>query len=100
MLMITIATIVGTVWLYIVVPKGFFPSEDTGYLLGITEAKTDISFAAMVERQSKMAEIIRNDQAVHYVNSTVGVGGPNPTTNQGRMLVALKPKAERANWMA
>ncbi len=95
MLVITIATIFGTVWLYIVVPKGFFPREDTGYLLGITEAKTDTSFASMVERQSKMAAIIQKDPAVLYVNSTVGVGGPNPTTNQGRMLIALKPKAER-----
>ena len=95
MLVITIATIFGTVWLYIVVPKGFFPREDTGYLLGITEAKTDTSFASMVERQSKLAAIIQKDPAVLYVNSTVGVGGPNPTTNQGRMLIALKPKAER-----
>jgi HAE1 family hydrophobic/amphiphilic exporter-1 len=94
-LLITVATIFGTVWLYVVVPKGFFPREDTGYLLGITEAKTDTSFASMVERQSKMAAIIQKDAAVLYVNSTVGVGGPNPTTNQGRLLIALKPKAER-----
>jgi HAE1 family hydrophobic/amphiphilic exporter-1 len=94
-LMVTIATIVGTIWLYIVVPKGFFPREDTGYMLAITEGKSDISFAAMVERQRKLAEIVRADPAVQYVNSTVGVGGPNPTPNQGRMLVALKPKSER-----
>ena len=94
-LMITFATIAGTIWLYIVVPKGFFPTEDTGYMLAITETQSDISFAAMVERQRKMAEIVRADPAVDYVNSTVGVGGPNPTANQGRMLVALKPKAER-----
>ena len=89
-LMITLATIVGTVWLYIVVPKGFFPREDTGYMLAITEAQSDISFDGMVERQRKVAEIMRADQAVLYVNSTVGVGGPNPTANQGRMLVALE----------
>ena len=94
-LMITLATIVGTVWLYVVVPKGFFPAEDTGYMLAITEAQSDISFEAMVQRQRKMAEIIRADPAVLYVNSTVGVGGPNSTANQGRMLVALKPKSER-----
>ena len=94
-LLITVATIFGTVWLYVVVPKGFFPREDTGYLLGITEAKTDTSFASMVTRQSKMAAIIQKDPAVLYVNSTVGVGGPNPTTNQGRLLIALKPKSER-----
>ena len=94
-LAITFATIVGTVWLYIAIPKGFFPAEDTGYMLAITEAQSDISFDAMVERQRKMAEIIRADKAVLYVNSTVGVGGPNSTANQGRMLVALKPKSER-----
>jgi HAE1 family hydrophobic/amphiphilic exporter-1 len=94
-LAVTFATIIGTVWLYIAVPKGFFPNEDTGYMLAITEGQSDISFAAMVERQRKMAEIMRADEAVLYVNSTVGVGGPNVTANQGRMLVALKPKEER-----
>jgi HAE1 family hydrophobic/amphiphilic exporter-1 len=94
-LAITFATIVATVWLYIAIPKGFFPQEDTGYMLAITEAQSDISFDAMVERQRKVAEIIRADTAVLYVNSTVGVGGPNSTANQGRMLVALKPKSER-----
>ncbi|HEY5607425.1 MAG TPA: efflux RND transporter permease subunit, partial [Alphaproteobacteria bacterium] len=94
-LMITFATVVGTVWLYIIVPKGFFPREDTGYMLAITEGQSDISFSAMVERQRKLAEIVRADPAVLYVNSTVGVGGPNSTGNQGRMLVALKPKSER-----
>jgi HAE1 family hydrophobic/amphiphilic exporter-1 len=95
MLAVTFATVVGTVWLYIVVPKGFFPIEDTGYLIGITEAESDIAFPAMVERQRKVAEIIRANQAVNYVNSTVGVGGPNSTANSGRMLIALKPKSER-----
>jgi hydrophobic/amphiphilic exporter-1 (mainly G- bacteria), HAE1 family len=95
MLAVTFATIIATVWLYLAIPKGFFPTEDTGYMLAITEAQSDISFSAMVERQRKMAEIIRADKAVLYVNSTVGVGGPNSTANQGRMLVALKPKSER-----
>ena len=95
MLVATIATIIGTVWLYIAIPKGFFPQEDTGFMLMITEAQPDISFDAMSERQRKLAEIIRNDPAVLYVNSTVGVGGPNSSLNNGRMLVALKPKHER-----
>src|SRR5450830_798941 len=95
MLIVTIATIGGTIWLYIVVPKGFFPTEDTGYVLGITEAKTDIAFASMAEHQRKVADIIRTDNAVAYVNSTVGGGGPNSVTNSGRMLVALKPRSER-----
>ena len=95
MLMVTFATIGGTVWLYIAIPKGFFPQEDTGFMLAITEAQADISFTAMAERQRQLAEIIRKDPAVLYVNSTVGVGGPNSSLNNGRMLVALKPKAER-----
>ncbi len=95
MLLVTIGTIGGTVWLYVAVPKGFFPQEDTGYVLGITEGNTDIAFPAMVEHQRKIADIVRRDPAVDYVNSTVGLGGPNTLTNSGRMLVALKPREER-----
>ena len=82
MLLVTLGTIVGTVWLYIVIPKGFFPREDTGYMLAITEAQSDISFDGMVERQRKVAEIVRKDPAVLYVNSTVGVGGPELDAEQ------------------
>jgi HAE1 family hydrophobic/amphiphilic exporter-1 len=95
MLIVTLATIAGTIGLYIVVPKGFFPIEDTGYVLGITEGNTDIGFDAMSERQRKVADIIRADPAVDYVNSTVGAGGPNSLPNSGRMLVALKPENTR-----
>lgn len=95
MLAITIASVLGTVWLYYVYPKGFFPTEDTGYMIGITEAATDTSFPAMVERQRKVADLVRQDKDVMYVNSTVGVGGPNSTANSGRMLIALKPRKER-----
>jgi hydrophobic/amphiphilic exporter-1 (mainly G- bacteria), HAE1 family len=94
-LMITFATIAGTVWLYIIVPKGFFPIEDTGFIIVVTEGATDSSFAAMVDRQRQVSAIVRADKAVAYANSTVGAGGPNPTTNYGRMFVALKPKKER-----
>jgi HAE1 family hydrophobic/amphiphilic exporter-1 len=94
-LAITLATLVGTVWLYIIVPKGFFPTEDTGFLVVSTEAATDTSFEAMVQRQAKIAEIIRQDKAVDYVNSTVGSGGPNSTANNGRMFVVLVPKKDR-----
>ena len=95
MLAVTLATIAGTIMLYIAVPKGFFPSEDTGYIVGITDAKTDISFAAMNEHQRKVADIIRQDPAVSYVNSTIGGGGPNSVINSGRILIALKPRDER-----
>ena len=100
MLMVTLATIAGTIWLYIVVPKGFFPTEDTGYVIGITEGNTDIAFPAMVELQRKVADIVRKDPAVDYVNSTVGAGGPNTLGNSGRMLVALKPRDERGKLQA
>ena len=92
MLLVTFATFVRTVWLYIIIPKGFFPTEDTGFISASTEGATDISFAAMVELQRQVAEIVRKDPAVDYVNSTVGAGGPNPTQNIGRMFIALKPQ--------
>ncbi|MBN8919593.1 MAG: efflux RND transporter permease subunit, partial [Rhizobiales bacterium] len=94
-LMVTFATLAGTIYLYIAIPKGFFPNEDTGFLIGITEGATDSSFDAMVARQAAVAAIIRKDPAVDYVSSTVGAGGPNPTTNFGRFFIALKPKQER-----
>ena len=97
MLMVTLATIAGTIWLYIVVPKGFFPVEDTGYIIGITDANSDIAFPEMVTHQRKIADIVRKDPAVAYINSTVGAGGPNTLPNSGRMLVALKPRDERGN---
>ncbi|MGE0564447.1 MAG: efflux RND transporter permease subunit [Pseudolabrys sp.] len=95
MLMVTLATIVGTAWLYVAIPKGFFPTEDTGYLIGVTEGKTDVGFEAMVALQHKVADIVRKDPAVDYINSTVGSGGPNSLPNSGRMLIALKSRDER-----
>jgi HAE1 family hydrophobic/amphiphilic exporter-1 len=97
MLLVTLATLGGTVYLYMIVPKGFFPQEDTGFLIGVTEAATDTSFEAMKERQLVLAEILRNDPAIEYINTTVGSGGPNPTANYGRFFIALKPKNERDN---
>src|SRR6478672_133167 len=95
MLVVTLATIAGTVFLYMIVPKGFFPQEDTGFLTGITEAATDTSFEAMKVRQQAITDILSLDPAVDYINSTVGAGGPNPTANFGRLFIALKPKKER-----
>ena len=100
MLMVTLSTIAGTIWLYIVVPKGFFPTEDTGYVIGITEANTDIAFPAMTKLQRQVADLVRKDPAVAYVNSTVGAGGPNTLPNSGRMLVALKSQDERGKLAA
>jgi len=95
MLIVTLATIAGSIWLYVVVPKGFFPTEDTGFLFGITEANTDIGFESMVAHQRKVADIVRADPAVAYVNSSVGGFGSRGLGNTGRMLVALKPRGER-----
>jgi HAE1 family hydrophobic/amphiphilic exporter-1 len=95
MLMVTLATLAGTIALYIVVPKGFFPQEDTGFLFGTTDAATDTSYEAMSVRQKELADILSRDPAVEYINSTVGAGGPNPTTNNGRLFIALKPRKER-----
>jgi HAE1 family hydrophobic/amphiphilic exporter-1 len=94
-LAVTFATLAATVYLYIAIPKGFFPPEDTGFISASTEAATDISFPAMVALQAKVTEIILKDRAVAYVNPSVGPGGVNPTPNTGRIYIALKPRSER-----
>ena len=88
-------TVALTAWLYFVVPKGFFPLQDTGVIQGITEASQSTSFGAMGERQQSMAEQILKDPAVASLSSFIGVDGANATLNAGRMLINLKPKAER-----
>jgi hydrophobic/amphiphilic exporter-1 (mainly G- bacteria), HAE1 family len=95
MLAVTVATLFGTVWLYIAIPKGFFPSEDTGFIFVSTQAQADVSFQSLSEMQAKVASIIRADKSVNYLNSTIGPGGPAPTANIGRIFVALKPRNER-----
>jgi hydrophobic/amphiphilic exporter-1 (mainly G- bacteria), HAE1 family len=95
-LLAMIGTLVGTVWLYIIIPKGFFPVEDTGFINATTEGPSDISFQAMFDRQMELAKILREDPAVAYINATVGAGGPNPTNNYGRFFIALKPRHERS----
>jgi HAE1 family hydrophobic/amphiphilic exporter-1 len=94
-LLVTFGTLAATFWLYTIIPKGFFPTEDTGFISASTEGSSDVSFGQMATLQRQVAEIIRADKAVDYVNSTIGAGGPNPTLNAGRMFIALKPKNER-----
>ena len=94
-LLVTLGTLAATFWLYMVIPKGFFPTEDTGFISASTEGASDVSFGQMATLQRQVAEIVRADKAVDYVNSTIGAGGPNPTLNAGRMFIALKPKKER-----
>jgi HAE1 family hydrophobic/amphiphilic exporter-1 len=95
MLIVTLATLGGTIYLYMIVPKGFFPQEDTGFLIGVTEAATDTSFEAMTIRQKALVDVLKSDPAVDYINSTVGSGGPNPTATYGRLFIGLKPQSER-----
>ncbi|MRD72008.1 MdtB/MuxB family multidrug efflux RND transporter permease subunit [Rhodocyclus tenuis] len=92
---VAVGTLALTVLLYIFVPKGFFPVQDTGVIQAITEAPQSISFAAMAERQQAVAEAVLADPAVESLSSFIGVDGSNVTLNSGRLLINLKPKGER-----
>ena len=94
-LLVALITVVLTGVLYIVVPKGFFPVQDTGIIQAITEASQSVSFQAMSERQRAMVDAILNDPDVESLTSFVGVDGTNPTLNSGRMLINLKPRSDR-----
>ncbi|WP_447591741.1 MdtB/MuxB family multidrug efflux RND transporter permease subunit [Aquipseudomonas campi] len=94
-LLVAIATLGLTVVLYMAVPKGFFPVQDTGVIQGISEAPQSISFQAMSERQQRLAAVILRDPAVASLSSYIGVDGDNPTLNSGRLLINLKPHRER-----
>ena len=94
-LLVAIGTLALTVLLYIFIPKGFFPVQDTGVIQGITEGPQSISFAAMAERQQALADTVLKDPAVASISSFIGVDGSNITLNSGRMLINLKPKADR-----
>jgi len=94
-LIVTISTFVATVLLFIVVPKGFFPVQDTGVLLGISEAPQNVSFTAMSRLQQQLVDVVRQDQAVDNVSSFIGVDGTNTTLNSGRIQITLKPLEER-----
>ncbi|NKA58629.1 multidrug transporter subunit MdtB [Ralstonia solanacearum] len=94
-LLVAIGTLALTGLLYVYVPKGFFPVQDTGVIQGISDATQSISFPAMAERQQKLAEVILKDPAVESLSSFIGVDGTNTTLNSGRMLINLKPKDAR-----
>jgi len=94
-LVVAMATLVTTVWLYIIVPKGFFPVQDTGVILGISEAPQTVSFTAMAERQQALAQVILQDPAVESLSSFIGIDGTNTTINSGRIQINLKPLDER-----
>ncbi|WP_200813813.1 efflux RND transporter permease subunit, partial [Mycobacterium avium] len=94
-LLVAIATLGLTVVLYLAVPKGFFPVQDTGVIQGISEAPQSISFAAMSQRQQELAKIILEDPAVESLSSSIGVDGDNATLNSGRLLINRKPHGQR-----
>jgi multidrug efflux pump len=96
-LLVFLLTLVLTGLLYVLVPKGFFPTQDTGLLQVITEATQTTSFAGMSERQQALADVILKDPAVDHLASFIGVDGANPTLNTGRMQITLKPFSQRTD---
>ena len=90
-LLVAVATLILTVFLYIVIPKGFFPTQDTGVIQGISQAPPTISFTAMAEKQQELARLILQDPAVESISSFIGADGTNTTLNSGRMSINLKP---------
>jgi len=94
-LLVTVATLVLTLVLYVVVPKGFFPVQDTGVIMGISEGPQNISFAGMAQRQQALAKVILQNSSVESLSSFIGIDGTNTTLNSGRIQINLKSRDER-----
>ena len=94
-LLVAVATLALTIFLYIIIPKGFFPTQDTGVIQGISQAPASISFAAMKEKQQELARVVLDDPAVESLSSFIGADGTNTTLNSGRLSINLKPIEER-----
>jgi multidrug efflux pump len=94
-LLVTAGTLVLTLFLYVIVPKGFFPVQDTGVILGISEAPDYVSFESMSQRQQELAKVILQDPDVDSLSSFIGVDGTNTTPNEGRIQINLKPRDQR-----
>ena len=94
-LLVTIGTVAFTVYLAVIIPKGFFPQQDTGLVLGVTEAPPDVSFPRMMGLQRELADVCVKDPDIANVASFIGADGTNPTTNSGRLSITLKPRDER-----
>ncbi|MGH9565756.1 MAG: efflux RND transporter permease subunit, partial [Candidatus Angelobacter sp.] len=94
-LLATAGAVLLTLFLYVIVPKGFFPVQDTGVILGISEAAQNVSFTAMAQQQQKLAGVILQDPAVASLSSFIGVDGTNTTPNSGRIQINLKPHDQR-----
>jgi hydrophobe/amphiphile efflux-1 (HAE1) family protein len=97
MLNIAVVTLVATILLYIIVPKGLLPQQDTGVIVGVTDAAENISFKAMMQRVHAVSDIVRQDPDVGSVSASVGAGTVNATTNTARLYIVLKPHNQRAN---
>ncbi len=95
-LLVALGTLVLTVFLYIIIPKGFFPVQDTGVIQGISQARQNISFPAMVAKQQQLNKIILQDPAVESLSSFIGADGTNTTLNSGRISINLKPLSQRS----
>jgi multidrug efflux pump len=95
-LLVTLATLVATIFLFIIVPKGFFPVQDTGVILGVSEAAQNISFDSMSKHQQTLAKLILEDPAVESLSSFIGIDGVNTTLNSGRIQINLKPLEQRS----
>src|SRR5436190_18514092 len=93
--MTMLATITLTGYLYVIIPKGFFPQQDTGLIIGQSEAAQDISYQAMAERQQALQNALMRDPAVASVGAAVGAGGGVYTLNDGRVYIQLKPANQR-----
>ena len=95
-MLVALVTLVLTIFLYIVIPKGFFPTQDTGVIQGISQAPASISFAAMEQKQQALARIVLEDPAVESLSSFIGADGTNTTLNSGRISINLKPISARS----
>ena len=94
-LLVTVGTLVATILLYIYVPKGFFPVQDTGIILGVSQGAQNTSFNAMAQHQQELAKVILKDPAVQSLSSFIGIDGTNTTLNTGRIQINLRPLADR-----
>src|ERR1700743_2158426 len=94
-LLVAVTTLLLTIFLYIIIPKGFFPVQDTGVIQGISQAPASISSQAMAEKQQELAKVILQDPAVESISSFIGADGTNTTLNSGRMSINLKPLEQR-----
>src|SRR6202040_1923573 len=94
-LLVTVSTLILTLLLYVYVPKGFFPVQDTGVVMGISEAPQNISFDAMAQRQQSLARAILQNPNVESLSSFIGIDGTNTTMNSGRIQINLKSRDQR-----